>query len=209
MSELLFGLLGLSVSAVSIPLTLYLDRRNRKKQDAAEARALEAEKQRRQREEEDRKRAEKRREEDEQRRQEEQWARDAERQRQEAMEERKRIFDGRLAKSSRFNAKKTGWEVEVVENAIYVEITNNTGEPWTKLLIKASSHSNDDWGGLEVARIPALPVGESAKLAHPYSWEDVDFLFIEGGRNDYNHDRIKIPLDPSETMYEYRQGFAA
>lgn len=208
MSDFLLWLLGASISALSIPLTLFFERRNTKRHLEAEARAQEAELQRRKREDEDRERAEKQREEDEQRRLEEQWARDAERIRQEEIEDRKRIFDGRLAKSSRFEAKKTGWEVEVVDGALYVIITNNTDELWTNLSIRASSNAYDDLGQFEVGRFPVLPVGESVKLAHPYNWDDVDYLFIEGARNDYHFEHLKIPLDPSETMWEYRQGWA-
>lgn len=154
-----------------------------------------------QREEEQRLRAE----EEEQRRKQERYEREhLERQRQYEAE-RNRDYLRRSGQRSRFNPKDAGWDAIVIDNGSMITISNLTDKNYVNVVVQVSDHGAKDWEGMEIARFSRISAHSELTFPGKPTFDDVERITIEGFRESASeYLKMKIPLAPEETMWDYR-----
>lgn len=154
-----------------------------------------------QREEEQRLRAE----EEEQRREQERFEREnIERQRQYEAE-RNRDYLRRSGQRSRFDPKDSGWDAIVTDNGNMITISNLTDKNFVNVVVKVSNHGAKDWEGMEIAQFSSISAHSELTFPGKPTFDDVERITIEGFRENVSeYLKVKVPLAPEETMWDYR-----
>ncbi|UNU76339.1 hypothetical protein HH207_09840 [Corynebacterium pseudodiphtheriticum] len=154
-----------------------------------------------QREEEQRLRAE----EDEQRREQERSERENLECQRQYEAERNRDYLRRSGQRSRFDPKDSGWDAIVTDNGNMITILNLTDKNFVNVVVQVSDHGAKDWEGKEIARFSRISAHSDLTFPGKPTFNDAERITIEGFRENVSeHLKVKVPLAPEETMWDYR-----
>lgn len=181
------------------------------KQRAIEANEAQRIRDRLQREKEEQREIEQRRrdEEEAQRREQERFEQEQRERQRQYEAERNRDYLRRSSKRSQFDAKDTGWDATVTDNGNMITISNLSDTDFIHVVVKVSDHDSDPWFGAEVAHFSSFPAHSGFSFPGKPTFNDIDRVTIDGfpfGTSAGK--RIKVPLAPEETMWDYRGGSA-
>lgn len=106
---------------------------------------------------------------------------------------------------TRFNPKEAGWDVHVIDDGVNIEIRNLTDREYSFVRLKVARPNDLHFIDPSFAEIRGFTANGSAKISRYRGFDNVEGVFVEAF-DAHNHypDQVTIPLDPNETMPEYR-----
>lgn len=181
------------------------------KQRATEADEAQRIRDRLEREKEEQREIEQRRrdEEEAQRREQERFEQEQRESQRQYEAERNRDYLRRSSKRSQFDAKDTGWDATVTDSGNMITISNLSDTDFIHVVVKVFDHDSDPWFGAEVAHFSSFPAHSEFSFPGKPTFNDIDRVTIDGFPYGTSAGkRIKVPLAPEETMWDYRGGSA-
>ena len=210
--SIVIGVAGLIIGIAGIIYAVFTNRRGetqRKKLVAKYDHEREIDQQRYE-EEKQREIEQRRRDKEEaQRRKQERFAQEQRESQRQYEAERNRDYLRRSSKRSQFDAKDTGWDATVTDNGNMITISNLSDTDFIHVVVKVSDHDSDPWFGAEVAHFSSFPAHSEFSFPGKPTFNDIDRVTIDGFPYGTSAGkRIKVPLAPEETMWDYRGGSA-
>lgn len=215
---IVIGVAGLIIGIAGIIHAVVTDRRSQTQQDKLVAKFNHEREVDRQRYEEEKLRAiesQKQADEDRQARQ-EQFAREEQyREQQRLIKEREdeeeqnyrdslRRFQRMDGARTRFNPKDAGWDARVTDDGANIEIEKLTDKEYYLVIFEVVRPNDNYRTEPPFGEIRGLGTSGSIKISRYGGFDNVEAVLVQAYSNLSYPDQVTIPLDPNETMPEYR-----
>ena len=105
---------------------------------------------------------------------------------------------------TRFNPKEVGWDAHITDGGVNIEITNLTDRAYSLVTFKEARPDDLHLIDPPFGEIRGLGAKGSVKISRYRGFDNVEAVFVEAYSDKSYPVEVKIPLDPSEAMPEYR-----
>lgn len=105
---------------------------------------------------------------------------------------------------TRFNSKEAGWDAHVTDDGANIEITKLTDKEYYLVIFEVVRPTDNYRTEPPFGEIRGLGASGSVKISRFGGFDNVEAVLVQAYSNLSYPDQVTIPLDPNETMPEYR-----
>lgn len=105
---------------------------------------------------------------------------------------------------TRFNPKDAGWDAHVTDDGANIKITKLTDKEYYLVIFEVVRPNDNYRTEPPFGEIRGLGAKGSAKISRFGGFDNVEAVLVQAYSNMSYPDQVTIPLDPNETMPEYR-----
>lgn len=105
---------------------------------------------------------------------------------------------------TRFNPKDAGWDAHVTDDGANIEITKLTDKEYYLVIFEVVRPNDNYRTEPPFGEIRGLGAKGSVKISRFGGFDNVEAVLVQAYSNMSYPDQVTIPLDPNETMPEYR-----
>lgn len=105
---------------------------------------------------------------------------------------------------TRFNPKEAGWDAHVTDDGANIKITKLTDKEYYLVIFEVVRPNDNYRTEPPFGEIRGLGANGSAKISRFGGFDNVEAVLLQAYSDMSYPDQVTIPLDPNETMPEYR-----
>ncbi|WP_235961954.1 MULTISPECIES: hypothetical protein [Corynebacterium] len=105
---------------------------------------------------------------------------------------------------TRFNPKEAGWDARVTDDGANIEIKKLTDKEYYLVIFEVVRPNDNYRTEPPFGEIRGLGASGSVKISRFGGFDNVEAVLVQAYSNLSYPDQVTIPLDPNETMPEYR-----
>lgn len=105
---------------------------------------------------------------------------------------------------TRFNPKEAGWDAHVTDDGASIEIEKFTDKEYYLIIFEVARPNDNCRIESPFCEIRGFGANGSAKISRYGGFDNVESVLVQAYSDMSYPDQVKIPLDPNETMPEYR-----